>query len=162
MKHIEVSKKITLDRPVSAEDFKETLVDYLEKKIEIEHISGNTGNFSIQGATGAPSSLTRHAQIDVNIHIRHESEGKVARVIMSGYVRPARSLIFFYSFAFVLLLLVGLLPGFVSTSAETSGAVDALFFLIFGIFIVQDINAKMVAPREYLETVLESLNTTFG
>ncbi|MCB9990393.1 MAG: hypothetical protein H6867_03305 [Rhodospirillales bacterium] len=162
MKHIEVSKKIDLAQPVAATDLKKALVAMLEKTIEIEKISDGDTHFNIKGTTGSPASITRHARVDLDVSISGNEKEKVARIIVSGYARAARSLIVFYSFAFFMLLLVGLLPGFYETSQEDSGAIDALFFLIFGIFIVFDVNNKLAVTREHLETALESLDTSFG
>ncbi|PJB69683.1 MAG: hypothetical protein CO093_09875 [Alphaproteobacteria bacterium CG_4_9_14_3_um_filter_47_13] len=162
MKHIEVSKKINLGKAVAASELKKALSGYLGKSIDIEEISGEDTDFKIKGTTGYPSGLTRHARVDLNISVFCQDQDKTARVIISGYARAARSLIIFYSFAFLLLLVVGLLPGFYETGQEESGAIDALFFLIFGIFIVFDVNNKLSVTKENLETALNSLDTMFG
>lgn len=80
---------------------------------------------------------------------------------MYGYTQAAKSLLFCYSFLFFLVLMTGLLPGSVE-SGEGSGAMDALVFLIFGIFIFFDINKRLVEAQEYLKAVLDSLETEFG
>lgn len=162
MKYIEASRKITLDQAVEPADLKKALVSYLEKTIDIETISDDEARFRITGTTGSPASITRHARVDLTIDINHSGKDKTARIIISGYARAARSLVILYCFAFFLLLLVGLLPGFYETSQEDSGAIDALFFLIFGIFIVFDVNNKLFVTRDHLEAALHSLDTTFG
>jgi len=162
MKHIEVSKKIHLKQPVGGEDLKKTLVSYLEKAIGIETISDDVARFTLKGTTGSPASITRHARVNFDIDIDYDEKEKTARIIISGYARAARSLTLLYSAAFFMLLLVGLLPGFYETSQEESGAIDALFFLIFGIFIVFDVNGKLSVTKEHLETALDSLDTTYG
>lgn len=162
MKHIEVSSKISLHKPVSAADLKKVLIAHLEKAIDIESVSDEDSAFKIKGTTGSPASITRHARLDADVSILIDEKDKTARLIISGYARAARSLIIFYSFAFFLLLMVGLLPGFYETSQENSGTMDALFFLIFGIFIIFDVNNKLSVTKEYLETALSSLNTMFG
>lgn len=162
MKHIEVSKKIQLDKGVTVADLRKALVKYLEKTIEIESFSEGEARFQITGTTGSPASLTRHVRLNIEAEINYSEDSKIARIIISGYAQAAKSLIILYSFAFFLLLLVGLLPGFYETSQEESGAVDALFFLIFGIFIVYDVNTKLLMTRDHLETALNSLDTTFG
>ncbi|GEM_PF-1234220 len=162
MKHIEVSKKIKLEKTVESADLKKALVEHLQKMIDIETIADDETHFRVTGTTGSPASITRHARIDLGVDINYSRKDNVARIIISGYARAARSLVILYSFAFFLLLLVGLLPGFYETSQEESGAIDALFFLIFGIFIVFDVNNKLSVTRDNLEAVLESLDTTFG
>lgn len=160
MKHIEVSKKITLQKSVSPEEIKQTLVDRLEKTIEIDTLGEGTEKFRLLGTTGSPSSLTRNARLDLDVDISFE--GQIVRIIISGYSRVARSLAYTYWAMFLAVLLVGLLPGSIETSADTSGPMDVLVLLFFGMFIVMDVNKKVVEPKEFLETALDSLNTTFG
>lgn len=162
MKHIEVSKKIVLERKASPEDFKSALVGCLERSLNIESITPEITDFKIRATTGTSSGIARHARLDLNVAISLEEKEGIARIFISGYAKSARSLVLFYSFAFFLLLVVGLLPGFYETSQEDSGAVDALFFLIFGIFIVFDVNNKLSTAKTYLETALHSLDTMFG
>lgn len=162
MKHIEASRKIELSKDVTAGILRDAMIEHLERFIEVESITEGDSRFKIKGTTGAPTGITRHARVDLDVTINCESKDKIARILISGYARPARSLTIMYSFAFLLLLLVGLLPGFYETSQEDSGAVDALFFLIFGIFIIFDVNSKLSITKDHLETTLESLDTTFG
>lgn len=162
MKHIEVSKKIELAKPSTPEDLKKMLMNHLEKTIDVESVTDGDSHFKFRGTTGSPASLTRHSRVEFDVSINYQKEDSLARIIISGHARAARSLIFFYSIAFFLLLLVGLLPGFYETSQEESGAIDALFFLIFGIFIVYDVNSKLALTKEHLETALQSLNTALG
>ena len=160
MKHLEVSKKIQLARKVSSEELKAALIARLEKVVDIEKITDGIEDFSLSGTTGSPAGLTRHARLDLDVNIKFD--GNTARVLVSGYSRTARSLMFMYWLLFFLMLMVGLLPGSIETGGDSSGAVDALVFLIFGIFIVMDVNKKLAEPQEFLQSVLESLNTSFG
>lgn len=160
MKHIEVSKKILLGRKTSAEELKASLVTRLEKTIDIEKITDGVNEFSVVGTTGSPAGLTRHARVDLDVSIVFDAN--VARIMISGYARTARSLMVMYWVLFILMLVVGLLPGSIETGGDRSGAIDALVFVIFGIFIVMDVNKKLTEPQEALETALESLNTRYG
>lgn len=160
MRHIEVSKKINLARKVTAEELRTALVERLEKIIDIEKLSTGMNTFSLSGTTGSPAGLTRHARLDLDVDIKFDAN--TSRILISGYSRTARSLMVIYWFLFILMLLVGLLPGSIETGGDHSGAIDALVFLIFGIFIVMDVNRKLEEPAQLLETALESLNTTYG
>ncbi|MBU0859211.1 MAG: hypothetical protein KJ667_04685 [Alphaproteobacteria bacterium] len=160
MKHIEVSKKIVLQKAASPDDVKRALVERLEKTIEIESLGEGLEKFRITGTTGSPASITRHARLDLDVDVRFE--GNAARIIISGYSRPAKSLSYLYWAMFFAVLMVGLLPGSIETSADTSDSMDVLVLMIFGIFIVFDVNKKLVEPREFLVTALDSLDTTFG
>ncbi len=159
MKHIEVSRKIALGRMVETASLKKALIDRLEKIIDIEEVSDGVENFSIKGTTGTPASITRHAMVELNFDIVNEN--RVARFMISGYARTSRSLMIFYSFFFLMFLLVGLLPGSIESGPD-SDAVDVLVFLIFGIFIIFDTNKKLSETKDFLEDALQSLDTEFG
>lgn len=159
MKHLEVSRKIELKKNVGPEELKQSLLEKLQRTIEIESVSDGSTNFKITGTTGTPSGITRHAKVDLDVRILFEE--RVARIVISGYARTARSLALFYTSSFVAFLLVGLLPGSIE-SGENSGPVDVLVFLIFGIFIIYDINRKLMEPNEFLQIALQSLDTEFG
>lgn len=161
MKHIEASRKIALSRAVDTEELKKSLVNCIENAINVDRVGEADDHFQITGTTGSPASMTRHAKVNLNVKLNVDTKDKTARIIISGYAQAARSMTIFYCLAFVLLLFVGLLPGFVETNTS-SNAIDALFFLIFGIFIVYDINTKLNLTREYLETALDSLDTIYG
>lgn len=160
MKHIEVSRKIVLQRPASPVDFKQALIERLEKAIQLSHIGEGENKFRLTGTTGSPASLTRSANVDLDVDITFDAQD--VRVIITGYTRAARSLSVLYWAMFFLVLLVGLLPGSIETSADTSDSMDVLVLLIFGIYIVSDVNKKLSEPREYLQTALDSLETTYG
>lgn len=159
MKHLEVSRKILLAKDVSTDDLKKALLERLERSIEIENIKGSAESFHIAGTTGAPVSMTRSARLDLDVTIALE-QGAV-RILVDGYVRTALSLTILYGALFFVLLCVGLLPGFVDTSIDGDAA-DALVFVLIGMFLVYDINRRLVEPQEYVAQALESLNTLFS
>ncbi|MCB1556705.1 MAG: hypothetical protein KDJ15_05265 [Alphaproteobacteria bacterium] len=160
MKHIEVSRKIHLSRAVEPALLKDALLNRLQGAMEIETVSDGEEHFKLVGTTGSPSSMTRHAQVEMDVDMT--LDGNTARIILSGVTRPAYSLTILYTVLFLFFLFIGLLPGFIETSADKSDAVDALVFLIFGIYIVTDVNKKTSEPRELIEAALDSLDTTFG
>lgn len=162
MKHIEVSKKISLSQPVEIETLRSSLIDALSRALEIEEVSDVLDHFRVVGTTGSPAAMARNARLDLRVDMALDADGSAARVIISGYSRPPRSLMILYTVLFIFLLLVGLLPGFIETNAEKSGAIDALVFLIFGIYMVTDVNKKLAEPSELIEAALNSLDTTFG
>lgn len=160
MKHLEVSRKIKLSKKTSPEELKSELLDRLGKSIAITKSSDGVSDFTVSGTTGAPASITRYARVDLDVSVRTEND--IARILISGYSRPALSLTLLYGFLFLVVLVVGLLPGSIETDADASGAADALVFLIFGIYIAYDINRKISEPTENLASALESLDTTLG
>lgn len=160
MKHLVASRKIELKKETTLQEIRALFIERLEKTIEISNITDGDTEFTISGTTGSPASMTRFAKLDLNVTINMDKDA--ARILISGYARVAFSMILLYMFLFGIILLVGLLPGFVSTNAESSSALDALFFLILGIFVMYDVNKKLSDPKENLDAILESLETTFG
>ncbi len=159
MKHIEISRKINLGRAVTAEELKKTLMSRLENVIEVQETSGNAEQFHVSGSTGAPVSMTRYAQVDIDATIT--TDDSHARILLNGYVRTAPSLMILYGVLFFVLLCVGLLPGFVDTSID-GDAGDALIFVLIGMFLVYDINRRLAEPQEQIESILESMNTLYS
>ncbi len=159
MKHIELSRKIALSRPVSAEELKKNLMSRLENVLELQETTPGAEQFHVTGSTGAPVSMTRYAQVDVDVTLAVDES--TARIIISGYVRTAPSLMILYGVLFFVLLCVGLLPGFVDTSID-GDAGDALIFVLIGMFLVYDINRRLTEPEEQMKAALESMNTLFG
>lgn len=160
MKYLEVSKKIKLTQPVTQEELKQAVIARLRRAFEISELREQQTSIHIGATTGGLGRMMRSARVDLDISV--VKTGETARITANGYAQVAKSLIFSYCFLFLLVLLTGLLPGSVATSGEDSNALDALVFLIFGIFIFYDINRKLGEPAEYLQSVLDSLDTEFG
>jgi uncharacterized protein YhhL (DUF1145 family) len=160
VKYIEASKKIRLTRDVSEEDLKQSMLERLRRAFDIDTMTENQKGFYIEGTTGGTDKITRHARLRLNVQISKHNE--MARIIMFGSSKMARSLLITYSILFFIVLLVGLLPGSIDTSGDGSSAMDALVLLIFGIFIFYDIHKKISEPREYIDSILHSLDTEFG
>ncbi len=160
MKHIEASKKIRLTRDISEEDLKQSLLERLRRAFDIDTMTENQKGFYIEGTTGGTDNITRHARLRLNVQIAKHNE--MARIIMFGSSKMARSLLITYTVLFFLVLLAGLLPGSIETNGEDSNALDALVLLLFGIFIFYDISRKIAEPREYLDSILLSMDTEFG
>lgn len=160
MKYLEVSRKITLSHPATAAEIKQTLIQRLERAIDIESIGDGDAHFSFSGTTGAPAGIVRHAWVDFDADLTVDDG--VARVVVSGYARMARSQAVFYTVAFALVLLLGLLPGAISTGYDSSDAGDVMVLLILGIFVMFDVGRKLIEPRELLEAALSSVEAIHG
>ncbi|MGB4108105.1 MAG: hypothetical protein WBK55_09985 [Alphaproteobacteria bacterium] len=160
MKYVEVSKKIKLGVEVSEEDLKQSLMTRMRRAFAVDELREQPHNLHISATSGGPGRMMRYARVDLNITVSKTKD--TARVIMYGYTQVAKSMLFSYSFLFFLVLMTGLLPGSVATSGEDSGPLDAMVFLIFGIFIFYDINKQLHEAQEQLKAVLDSLETEFG
>ncbi len=160
MKYLEVSKKINLTEAVSQEQLKQALIARLRRAFDVSDLREQEGSFHLRATTGGPARVMRHARVDLDVTVTKTKDA--ARVMVNGYSQVARSLIVSYCFLFLLVLLTGLLPGSISTSGEDSGAMDAMVFLVFGIFIFYDISKKLCEPKDHLQAILDSLATEYG
>lgn len=160
MKYLEVSKKINLSKNASPEDVKKALTERLKRAFLVTELNDAANGFEFTGTTGGPGKFTRHARVRMNTSVILDKG--VVRVLMNGYCDVATSLMLLYSVLFFTVLLTGLLPGSIATSGEDSGAMDAMVFLIFGIFIFCDLAKKVCEPKEQLQSILDSLETEFG
>lgn len=160
MKHIEVSKKITLSKNATQNDLKNALQERLQRSFKLSHVSEDKNGFTAHGVTHGAGGIIGHARVDLNVTIKKEKDS--ARIEIFGRSKMAGSLLFLYMVMFVLVLLMGLMPGAFETSAETSEAADVLIFLLVGVFAFYDLEKKTSAPKEYLESALSSLETEFG
>ncbi len=159
MKYFEVSRKILLSRDVTEKSIGEALAARIGNAINVTNARERGNGFQITGTTGSPGAMVRHARVDLAASIAKDKG--VARIVINGHSRIAASLLAAYSFLFAMVLLAGLLPGSIA-SGEDSGPMDAMVFLVFGIFIFYDINKKLVEPKEHLQSALDSLDTEFG
>lgn len=159
MKYVEVSKKIKLASDSSQEELKQSIIARFRRAFSVAQLREQENGFHIGATSGGPGRLMRYARLDLDVTVEKTKDS--VRVIMYGYSQVAKSLLVSYSFLFFLVLLTGLLPGSVSTS-EDSGPLDAMVFLIFGIFIFYDINKQLVEAEGHLKSILDSLETEFG
>lgn len=160
MKYIEVSKRINITREASQEDLKQALLARLRRAFLVEQLKERDSKFHLEGSSGGNITFIRNARISIDIDITKNHD--IGRIFIHGYSKVAKSLLVLYTALFVFILLLGLAPGSIETSGESSGAADALVFLIFGIFIFYDLNKKLDEPLEYLRAALDSLDTEFG
>lgn len=160
MKYIEVAKKIKLTRDVSERDVKQELLDKLQLSFDVKNLKEMDHGFQIDVETGSKGQVIKHSLSTLNVNVTKTKD--IVRIIIRGNSKVSPSLILWYSALFFLILLLGLLPGSIETSADKSGALDVLVFLVFGIFTFYDIDKKLNEIKNYLETTLESLNVEFG
>lgn len=160
MKHIESAISFKLTREATEKELTDSLMSRLKSAIDIESLEEKDKQIVIHGTTGGSDSITRHARIKLNITVKKQQE--IARILIHGEAKIARSLMITYAGLVLLLLVVGLLPGSIETSGEDSGAMDALVLLLFGIFIFYDINVKVSEPSSFLDDILNSVRAEYG
>jgi hypothetical protein len=159
MKYIELSKKLHLIDKTSDEDLKRALLQRLQRAFRVERVQEFPNGFHIGATTGGRRGLVRNVRADLDVSISRK--GDKAGIVAHGHSKVAQSLLWVYTVLFVMIMVVGLLPGFVATD-DTSTAADALVFLIFGIFIFYDIDNKLDEPKRNVQAALDSLEVEFG
>ncbi len=159
MKYIELSKKLHLTDKASDEDLKRALLQRLQRAFRVDRVQEFPNGFHIGATTGGRRGLVRNVRADIDVSLVRHSDR--VGIIAHGHTRVAQSLLWAYTILFVMIMLVGLLPGFVATD-DTSTAADALVFLIFGIFIFYDIDRKLDEPASNIRAVFDSMDAEFG
>ncbi|MCK5284548.1 MAG: hypothetical protein KAJ86_03070 [Alphaproteobacteria bacterium] len=160
MKYINVSKKISLTKEASQKDLKQALLERVGRVFTLDNMTEQESGFQFYGTTGTSNIFTKNASVDITVNIVKNQE--VVRILVYGHSKIAKNLTLAYAGMFFLLLLLGLLPGSIETSGESSDALDVIVFMLFGVFIFYDMNKKLLEPQELLHLALESLNTEFG
>lgn len=160
MKYIDVSRRFKLTREAGVDDIKSSLVESLRGGFDVDKIDDTGDKIHVEATTGGCDSINRHARVTLEIKVLKQQE--YVRLLVRGTSGMARSLVITYVALFVLVLLVGLLPGSIETNGIDSNASDTLVLMLFGFFIFYDINKKVGEPAEYLESILQSLETEFG
>jgi uncharacterized protein YhhL (DUF1145 family) len=159
MKHIEISKQLHLGEETPDGILKHAFLQRLQRSFKIDLLQEHATGFHIVSTTGGSRSMVRNVR--VNLDVNFINKGNKVGVLVHGYSRVAQSLMIVYTVLFLMIMVVGLLPGFVETD-DSSTAADALVFLIFGIFIFYDIDKKLQEPKENIEAALDSLNVEFA
>ncbi len=159
MKYIEISKQLHLSEETPDGILKHALLQRIQRGFKIDTLQEHANGFHIVGTTGGARSMVRNVRAGVDVSFINK--GNRVGVLIHGYSRVAQSLMVAYTVLFLMIMIVGLLPGFVETD-DTSTAADALVFLIFGIFIFYDIDKKLQEPKEYIEAALDSLSVEFA
>ncbi len=159
MKHLEVSKKISVTKKLDPKILKDSLVERIGEAMDVQFVSSEDDIFSVKASTGAPGAIARHASVSVKFKILQDD--KLVRILCAGYTKVSSSLVFIYASFIAAILAVGLLPGSIETG-DKGGAMDALIFLLIGVYVVIDVSKKLSEPKEILEDILQSIDTEFG
>ena len=155
MKHIESSKLIALAVPVDAGLVKHTLIERLRSAFNVEIVGEGSENFVIK-FTG------KRVLYKCAMNVVLKVDDQRARVIIDGKVGVRTSTMWLYTLGILMLLIVGLFPGILNTTGRGSNATDILVFLFLGVFLLYDINKKMIEPEILLDRILRALAAEFG
>ena len=155
MKHIESSRLITLASPVDVSVIKHVLVGRMRGAFSIETVGEGDENFKL---TLSGKGVLYRCTMNVLLKV----DTQRARVIVDGTVGVRTATKILYIFGFLALLVLGLFPGILNTSGHGSSAMDILVFLFLGVFILYDVNKKMLEPEILLDRILRALEAEFG
>lgn len=155
MKHIESSKLITLANVVDASLVKQALIERMRSAFKIESVGDSDENFQI--IFSGKGVLYR---CTVNVLLKVDSQR--ARIVIDGKVGVRTLTKVIYVMGILALLVLGLFPGTLNTSGHGSSAMDFLVFLFLGVFILYDVNKKMIEPEILLDRILQGLDAEFG
>jgi hypothetical protein len=154
MKHIESSKRIALAAATDAATVKYSLVERLRGAFHVETVGECTENFTVV-------ALGRDTPYRCTLHVDLKADDKYARLMVDGEAAIGASTKVSYALGVLALLILGLFPGTINTSGRGS-AIDVMVFLFLGIFVIYDINRKMMEPEALLDRVLQAVETEFG
>ncbi len=160
MRYFEVSQKIGLSKDVTEQALKQALLDRLQRAFTIGSFVEDERGFDLEIKTGVHDSPIKNSKAQVHVELIKTKDA--ARFLVYGQSGTSMSLTLWYSFLFLIVLLLGLVPGSIETGAENSGAMDVLVFIVFGIFTFYDIDKKLDEPKCAVTAALASLETEFG
>lgn len=164
MKPFLYSKRILIKPDQSLDDVKEFLKTTLGTTMDLTEVGPGTEQFTVQGTTGSLFDFIRraHTSAEYTMMAEDTKNGRELRIMVSGSSSITYSLITVYLVLFLFIMAVGLLPGSIETSGEESDAIDALVFLLIGLYIKLDIDRGLKDASETMESALGVIETRFG
>ena len=156
MKHIEASKRIVTAELVDPSAVKYSLVQRLRGAFHVETVGEGVESFSVAaaGKTG-----TYGFALSVSL----KSEKNRIRILIDGRNDIRMGTKVFYVLSLLMVLLLSLFSDSVEATSHASGvAMNAMFFLVIGGFIIYDHTKKMDEPEEILNQILDALDVEFG
>lgn len=159
MKQFQFGESFALKKSITDDVLKAQLKTRLESMFKLSQFKDDGESVTVCGTSGGKKAWVRHGALSATVDVAIE-DGK-ARFVITGEIKPATSLVVFYSLGLLTVLLIGLLPGSLNTSGENAGAADALVFLVIGAYIVYDIESKLREARRMIEEVIRALRAEF-
>ena len=155
MKHIEASKKIVIANHVDAAQVKYSLVQRLRTAFHVETVGEGAESFTI---TAAGRAATYAFTLGVSL----KAEKDRVRVMICGQNELRFATKIFYVLSLLMVLVLGIFSDTTNATGSGGVAMNAMFFLLVGGFIIYDHSSKMGEPQEILDRVLDSLEAEFG
>lgn len=155
MKHIESSAKIATQQPVEASAVKYSLVQRMRNAFHVETVGEGTESFSISGTSKATSYT-------FNLNVLIKSEPNRVRVIVDGQNDVSKATQIFYVLSLLAVLALSLFPGAIEDGNTGGIALEAIFFLVVGGFIIWDMHKKFEEPQQMIDRIIRSVEAEFG
>ncbi|MDD9900895.1 MAG: hypothetical protein OXT65_07945 [Alphaproteobacteria bacterium] len=154
MRHIEASRKIAVAGPTDISSVKYSLVQRLRGAFHVETVGEGQESFSVTAA-----SKTSAYRFHLNVQVKTEPER--ARILIDGQNEISMSVKIFYVLSLLAVLILSLFSETIDPN-RNGIAMNAMFFLVIGGFIIYDHSRKLEEPEKMLEKVLDSVETEFG
>lgn len=154
MKHIESSKLITLSHPVETAALKHSFVERLRGAFHVESVGEGSENFSLM-------LMGREIPCRCTLDVLIKTDEARARIIIGGQASLSAAAKIFYALGILALLVLGLFPGFISTSGS-GGAADFMVFMFLGMFILYDTHKKQTEAEVMLDRIVDAIEVEFG
>jgi hypothetical protein len=156
MKHLEASKKIVTEALVDPVSVKYSLVQRLRSAFHVETVGEGVESFSVSAA-----SKTGAYAFTAGVSLK--SEKTRIRILLEGQNNLRMGTRIFYVLSLLMVLILSLFPEAVDGARGGGGmAMNAMFFLVIGGFIIYDHSKKMDEPQAILDQILNSLEAEFG
>jgi hypothetical protein len=155
MKHIEASKKIIIAGDTEVSQVKYSLMQRMRGAFNVETVGEGTESFSVTaiGKTGA---------YGFTLGIALKSDRGRIRILVDGQNALRFGTKIFYVTSLLLILLLSIFQDSLSNAPSNNIAMNAMFFLVIGGFIIFDHSKKMDEPQIIIEQILNSVEAEFG
>lgn len=156
MKHIETSVSFVTQDKLETSTVKYSFVQRLRNAFHVETVGEGTENFAVSATSKATSYF-----FTLNVMIRND-HGRM-RLVVDGGNEISLATRIFYVLSLLAVLALSFFPGSLDDSGAKGGiAIEAMFFLVVGGFIIYDINKKLDEPQQILDRILQSVNSEFS
>lgn len=154
MKHIETSISFATQDKLETSTVKYSFVQRLRNAFHVETVGEGTENFAVSATSKATSYF-----FTLNVMIRSD-HGRM-RIVVDGGNEISLATRIFYVLSLLAVLALSFFPSGLDDAGVKGMAIEAMFFLVVGGFIIYDINKKLEEPQQILDRILHSVNSEF-
>jgi hypothetical protein len=141
--------------PADPAGVKYSLIQRLRGAFHVETVGEGVESFAVT----ATSKTSTYA---VALNVSLKCEPTRIRILMDGHNEIKMVTKVFYVLSLFMVLVLSLFSETIESSRYGGIAMNAMFFLVIGGFIIYDHGKKLAEPQEILDHILESLEAEFG